>query len=237
MKNLAAALIKAQLEMDPLRKDAKNPAFGKDSKYASLAGVQEVALPALAKHEVAVMQSVSTDWNESAVLVKVGCTLFHAPSGEFVVNEITLKPVKSDPQGIGSAITYGRRYLLLVMAGLAPEDDDGNEASGKATSKPAQAQVQASPTTPQHRQPEATATPSNGNGATPKALAIPKTFAYAGAAIKWGYDAGAFAAYQHSENAYNKLKEEKKPATATDMFKLWTEDVQRRLTEKQSTAA
>ena len=234
MKNLAAALIKAQLEMDPLRKDAKNPAFGKDSKYASLAGVQEVALPALAKHEVAVMQSVSTEWNETVVLVKVGCTLFHAPSGEYVGNEITLKPVKSDPQGIGSAITYGRRYLLLVMAGLAPEDDDGNEASGKVANKTTQ--VQASTSASVHRQPEANATPSNGNGAA-KTLAIPKTFADAAAAIKWGYDAGAFAAYQHSENAYNKLKEEKKPVTAADMFKLWTEDVQRRLAEKQSAVA
>jgi len=163
LKNLAAALIKAQLDMDPLHKDAKNPHL--NSKYATLAGVQEVALPALGKYEIAVLQSVSTDWNESGALVRVGCTLIHAPSGESVVNEIALRPTKSDPQGIGSAITYGRRYLLMAMAGLAPEDDDGNEASGKQAKQP-QAQPQrpnASPT-PSHRQPEATATPaSNGN--------------------------------------------------------------------------
>lgn len=163
LKNLAAALIKAQLDMDPLHKDAKNPHL--NSKYATLAGVQEVALPALGKYEIAVMQSVSTDWNESGALVRVGCTLIHAPSGESVVNEIALRPTKSDPQGIGSAITYGRRYLLMAMAGLAPEDDDGNEASGKQAKQP-QAQPQrpnASPT-PSHRQPEATQTPaSNGN--------------------------------------------------------------------------
>lgn len=165
LKNLAAALIKAQLDMDPLHKDAKNPHL--NSKYATLAGVQEVALPALGKHEIAVMQSVSTDWNESGALVRVGCTLIHAPSGESVVNEIALRPTKSDPQGIGSAITYGRRYLLMAMAGLAPEDDDGNEASGKQAKQQTQAQTQrpnASPT-PSHRQPEATPTPaSNGNG-------------------------------------------------------------------------
>lgn len=161
MKNLAAALIKAQLDMDPLHKDAKNPHL--NSKYATLAGVQEVALPALGKYEIAVMQSVSTDWNESGALVRVGCTLMHAPSGEFVTNEIALRPTKSDPQGIGSAITYGRRYLLMTMAGLAPEDDDGNEASGKATQKAQPQRPNASPT-PSHRQPEATTTQaSNGD--------------------------------------------------------------------------
>lgn len=138
MKNLAAALIKAQQEMEPLVKDAKNPHF--NSRYSTLAGVQEVALPALAKYEIAVLQSVGVEWQDSGPLVKVGCTLFHAPSGEFVVNDIPLRPVKADPQGIGSAITYGRRYLLMTMAGLAPEDDDGNAASRQPVQKPVKPQ-------------------------------------------------------------------------------------------------
>ena len=134
MKNLASALIKAQADMAPLLKSADNPHL--KSKYATLAGVQDACLPALGKHDIAVMQSVSTDWvDANNVLVKVGCTLFHSASGEFVINEISLRPVKSDPQGIGSAITYGRRYLLMTMAGLAPEDDDGNAASGQAEAK------------------------------------------------------------------------------------------------------
>jgi hypothetical protein len=44
---------------------------------------------------------------------------------------LTMKPVKSDPQGIGSCITYARRYSLAAMVGVAPEDDDGNAASQK----------------------------------------------------------------------------------------------------------
>lgn len=231
LKNLAAALIKAQLDMDPLHKDAKNPHF--NSKYATLAGVQEVALPALAKYEIAVMQSASTEWSEGNVLVKVGCTLIHAPSGEFVTNEIALKPMKPDPQGIGSALTYGRRYLLTTMAGLAPEDDDGNEAS-KPVAKAQPHQRTNASNTPSHRQPEATTAPaSNGNGYA-KPLTIPTTFADGEAAIKWGYDSGAFEAFQHAQNAYNKLKEEKKPKAAADMFKFWTDDVQKRLAEKKT---
>jgi len=41
-----------------------------------------------------------------------------------------MKPVKMDPQGIGSCITYARRYAALAIAGAAPEDDDANAASG-----------------------------------------------------------------------------------------------------------
>ena len=231
MKNLAAALIKAQLDMDPLHTDAKNPHL--NSKYATLAGVQEVALPSLGKYEIAVMQSVSTDWNETGALVKVGCTLMHAPSGEFVTNEIALRPTKSDPQGIGSAITYGRRYLLMTMAGLAPEDDDGNEASGKQTTQKQQAQPQrqaqpqAQSQQPTHRQQDNTA----------PAISVPKSFADADAAIKWGYDTKAFEAIQHAKNAYDKLKTEHKPKDAATMFDLWINDVKRRLEEKQQEKA
>lgn len=51
-------------------------------------------------------------------------------SGSSVSSTLRLRPSKTDPQGVGSAITYGRRYSLLAMTGAAPEDDDGNAASG-----------------------------------------------------------------------------------------------------------
>jgi len=54
-------------------------------------------------------------------------------SGEWISGELEMTPVKSDPQGIGSAITYARRYTLASIAGVATEDDDGNAASGNAS--------------------------------------------------------------------------------------------------------
>jgi hypothetical protein len=55
--------------------------------------------------------------------------LMHS-SGEWISGELEMTPVKSDPQGIGSAITYARRYTLASIAGIATEDDDGNAAAG-----------------------------------------------------------------------------------------------------------
>ena len=172
-------------------------------------------------------------------------TLADGETGESWTSDWYGEGADRGDKSINKAMTAMMKYYLLRLFNVGSGEDADEESpeapANKQAQKPAQqaAQRQAPVTqpTPSHRQPEATAVASNGNGATPKALAIPKTFTDAGAAIKWGYDVGAFAAYQHSENAYNKLKEEKKPATATDMFKLWTEDVQRRLAEKQSTVA
>lgn len=172
MKNLAAAYIKAQKEMAPLLKDTK----GNFGKYATLASVQDVCLPAFGNHGIAVFQAVSTTCEENRVQVRIDCTLMHADSGESKeYAPLFLIPTKTDPQGIGSAITYGRRYSLMAVAGIAPEDDDGQAASEnkndtqKQAKQAPQRQPNTSPT-PTHRQPEATQTPAtNGNGEKSKA--------------------------------------------------------------------
>jgi len=66
--------------------------------------------------------------------VIVETTILHI-SGQWVRGSIKLRSVDSTSQAIGSCITYGRRYNLLAMAGLAPADDDGNSASGKKETK------------------------------------------------------------------------------------------------------
>jgi hypothetical protein len=53
------------------------------------------------------------------------------PSGEWISSRLCITPVKDDPQAIGSAITYARRYGLQAIVGIAPDDDDGNAASGR----------------------------------------------------------------------------------------------------------
>ena len=47
-----------------------------------------------------------------------------------------LKPTKADPQGMGSAVTYARRYSYMAIIGLAAEDDDGNAASRQGAKAP-----------------------------------------------------------------------------------------------------
>lgn len=122
---LAKAFVAAQKATESIKKAATNPAF--KSKYADLAHVVEGVIPALNDAGVGVLQSPSYDGE----LVGVTTTLLHE-SGASVTGTLHLRPTKNDPQGVGSAITYARRYSLLAMTGAAPEDDDGNAASAPA---------------------------------------------------------------------------------------------------------
>lgn len=121
---LAEALSKAQGEMHAASKSADNPFF--KSKYADLAEVWGVLREPLSKHNLAVIQTTNGDGTKVVVITR----LVHS-SGEWVKGSLTLKPMKMDPQGIGSAITYARRYALAAICGVVQEDDDANSASGK----------------------------------------------------------------------------------------------------------
>jgi len=121
--NLAAALVKAQAEIEGAAKDRLNPHF--KSKYADLSSVMDAIKPALAKHGLAFVQ-VSHDSNNAAAIETV---IVHS-SGETMSCGIVSVPVsKGDAQGFGSAMTYARRYSLSAAFGVAPEDDDGNAAA------------------------------------------------------------------------------------------------------------
>lgn len=123
--NIAAALAAAQAQMGKALKSASNPHF--KSKYADLASVVDAAMPALNANGIAVVQPMAeTDLGRSVV------TKFIHESGEVLECSIPLIVGKNDMQGLGSAITYARRYGLMALAGIAPEDDDGNAAAKAA---------------------------------------------------------------------------------------------------------
>jgi hypothetical protein len=124
---LAEALAKAQGAMEGAVKDSANPYF--KSKYADLASVWGACRKALSDNGLSVIQATAY-MPESPDNIVVDTRLCHS-SGEWIEGRIVMKPVKSDPQGIGSCLTYARRYALSAMVGIAPEDDDGNAASGK----------------------------------------------------------------------------------------------------------
>ncbi len=129
--NLFAALAAAQMQMDPVLKDAKNDAFkrdGKATKYATLQSALEACLPALNRNGIAVVQPIGQD--DSGPYVKT--ILVHASGETMDFCRCPLIVNKNDMQGFGSAVTYARRYGLMAMAGIAPEDDDGNAAVAAA---------------------------------------------------------------------------------------------------------
>lgn len=123
INELATAMAKAQLEIENASKNAANPHFR--SKYADLAEVLNTVRPVFAKHGLAVIQSAGFD----SGIASVETTIAHA-SGQWISSTVSAPVSKQDAQGVGSALTYCRRYGLAGMAGIAQEDDDANAAVG-----------------------------------------------------------------------------------------------------------
>jgi len=119
---LAAALAKAQGQISPAIKDSSNPFF--KSKYADLASVWQACKEPLSKNGLAVIQATSYIDGHLTLVT----TLAHA-SGQWMRSFMPIVTEKQNAQGIGSAITYMRRYCLSAMVGITcDEDDDGNAA-------------------------------------------------------------------------------------------------------------
>lgn len=140
--SLAKAYAQFQQEVINPSNTAKNPQF--KSNYAPLDEVINTAKPVLAKYGLSVLQSTGSEGEA----IKIVSILMHE-SGEYIQSDELVLPAyqtkgggvkEFNAQGAGSAITYGRRYSLSAILGLASEDDDdGNHASGqgyKDASKP-----------------------------------------------------------------------------------------------------
>jgi hypothetical protein len=137
MKEIAAALVKAQKGFGPALKTSTNPAFR--SKYASLENCIEAVIDSLNDNGIMLMQP--THLCEDGVIIE---TLFLHESGEQLsAGRLHVPATKHDAQGYGSALSYARRYSLLAACGIATEDDDGNGASKPKAppAKPAAAPV------------------------------------------------------------------------------------------------
>lgn len=122
---LAEALAKAQGMMEGAKKDSTNPFF--KSKYSDLASVWEACRKPLSENGLSVSQIVNTADDGSPIIV----TLLMHTSGEWLSGELVMHITKIDPQTIGSATTYGRRYALAAIVGIAPEDDDAETAQAR----------------------------------------------------------------------------------------------------------
>lgn len=136
---LMKAFVAMQAEITNVEKNASNPYF--KSKYADLPTILNMSRPILQKHGLAVIQMPSMDQG----LVIVTTRLVHE-SGEWLESTAMtpLQQAKQDPQGVGSAITYLRRYGLSAMLNISQEDDDGESAM----SRPQKRQTQQKPKQP-----------------------------------------------------------------------------------------
>ena len=141
---LAAALADAQAEIkNPVknREVTVTPREGRpySFSYATLDSILDGVRPILAKHGLSIVQTIMQEGEAPAV---VRTHLVHK-SGEVISGDIRLQIDKAGNQGLGSAMTYARRYGLLGLLALSADDDnDANEADGNTVTsvgKPGQA--------------------------------------------------------------------------------------------------
>lgn len=136
IKDLATSLSKAQGEIKNISKDGHNDYYNSD--YATLGTVRDAVRDIFAKHGLSVIQLPALDSKLTTILLH--------DSGEFVEETMDVSPVEVydkdkqgnhigesyvTPQGLGSAITYARRYSLMGVAQIAPKDDDGEAAMAR----------------------------------------------------------------------------------------------------------
>lgn len=120
LKEISKALSLFAIKVESIRKDANNPFF--KSQYATLSNIIESSRDALSECGLSVSQFPIGEHSLITILMH--------ESGEWMQSEYTMRPTKNDPQGIGSVITYMRRYALASVLNLSiQEDDDANEAS------------------------------------------------------------------------------------------------------------
>ena len=122
-KNLATALIKFHDSGAAAKKGAANPFF--KSKYASLEEVIETVRAEAGKVGLTFTQLV--DFDEHHIFVTT--TIMHESGDSMTGRTPVLTKDNTDPQKMGSGITYAKRYGLQAAFGLPSEDDDGNAAS------------------------------------------------------------------------------------------------------------
>lgn len=128
VNEVLAALAKAKKE---LKNPSKNTQ-GQFGKHASLEGVIEETEPILMSHDLFI--SAQTRYTDG--VTELITMLYHWPSSQYLGSVYPLVPdqKKQDPQGMGSAMTYARRYCQLGILNLKDKDDDGMRASGAKAS-------------------------------------------------------------------------------------------------------
>jgi hypothetical protein len=121
---IAPALIKAQSQMQGITKEGKNPAF--KSKYVTLDSILDTLRPILTSNGLMLTQGSQEPQAMQAVTVE--SRIIHT-SGEWISTTVTIPVTKPDAHGLGSALTYGRRYSVSALLAIsADEDDDANGA-------------------------------------------------------------------------------------------------------------
>lgn len=122
--NIYEKLYEIQNEMKEVKKGATNPFF--KSKYFDINALIAVLRPVMRKHKLILIQPLSNAGGKPAIKT----ILINSEDPSEIIEDTVIIPELSDPQKMGSAITYFRRYALQSLFLLEAVDDDANLASG-----------------------------------------------------------------------------------------------------------
>ncbi len=169
INELAAALAKAQGQIQDAKKDSDNPFL--HSKYADLAAIWGACRKPLSDNGLAVVQTISIEDGKRVL----ESTLFHS-SGQWLSSILDLMPKEETSQAVGSAISYMRRYALAALVGVCAADDDGEASMARGqVAKPIVQKPAPQPTsTPQTANKPPTSKPTSESQASAAQGAEPK---------------------------------------------------------------
>lgn len=191
-KVIAAAFVKARQEMTSL---VVKDGTGNYGKYLTLAAIVEATTEPLASNGLAIVQEASID--ERGVCIETW--LVHESGSTMQFSPLVMPVGDKRPQAVGSAITYGRRYALAAVCGLAPDDDDGQAAQD--STKPQQQK----PATIEQKPQDARKPAQQGNVPTDSELAILGTWQNPQHAQEWAVKVGACRNEFEAKQSFKKI--------------------------------
>lgn len=133
---LFKSLSEAQAAFTTVEKESENPFF--KSKYANFTAIVEMLRPILGKNGLSFVQMPSLEGDRMVLVTRI-C---HS-SGQWIESSCPIKTQKEDPQSLGSAVTYFRRYALSATLGIATGegDDDAERGMNRGDERPPEDQI------------------------------------------------------------------------------------------------
>jgi hypothetical protein len=174
MENILKKIYQVKQEVGAISKDSKNPYF--KSNYFDINSLLAEVEPVLLEYDLVLLQPIVDN--------KVTSMIFDIESGESMESSIEL-PNIADPQKLGSAITYFRRYTLVSLLGLQAEDDDGNKASNRTKTKKVVSTPKKTVSTPKKTTPKVENEESSNTGSDDDFLSTLNSFDNAMALVEW----------------------------------------------------
>jgi hypothetical protein len=141
IKEVMTAIQNVQQSVPPLQRVAKGSTGGRNYGYTPIDYIWEKISAALQTNSLAITQAPTVGDGNTVADELFKTTIYHVESGEWISETMRMRTIKDDPQSIGSAITYYRRYMLVSMLGLVVKGDDNDASEHKLASASQKAKI------------------------------------------------------------------------------------------------